>query len=95
MVTKQLKKIPNWKCPGPDGVQGYWLKNVTELHKRMADQFNGLLNNGVEIPTWMTTGKTVLCLKGPTKGSAVDNYRPITCLPLMWKLMTGILSNVL
>ena len=95
MVTKQLKKIPNWKYPGPDGVQGYWLKNFTELHKRMADQFNGLLNNGVEIPKWMTTGKTVLCLKDPSKGSAVDNYRPITCLPLMWKLMTGILSNVL
>ena len=95
MVTKQLKKIPNWRCAGPDGVQGYWLKNFTELHKRMADQFNGLLNNGVEIPKWMTTGQTVLCLKDPSKGSAVDNYRPITCLPLMWKLMTGILSNVL
>ena len=31
----------------------------------MADQFNSLLNSGVEIPKWMTTGKTVLCLKDP------------------------------
>ena len=61
----------------------------------MADQSNGLLNNEVEIPEWMTTGKTVLCLKDPSKGSAVDNYRSITCLPSMWKMMTGILSNVL
>ena len=30
--------------------------------------------------------KTVLCLKDPSKG----NYRVISCLPLMWKLMTGI-----
>ena len=74
MVTKQLNKIPNWKYPGHDGAQGYWLKNFMELHKRMADQFNGLLNNRVEIPEWMTTGKTVLCLKDPSKGSAVDNY---------------------
>ena len=22
MVQKQVKKIPNWKSPGPDGVQG-------------------------------------------------------------------------
>ena len=43
----------------------------------------------------MTTGKTVLCQKDPVKGVAVDNYRPITCLPLMWKLLTGIISNLL
>ena len=41
----------------------------------------------------MTTGKTVLCQKDPQKGNAVDNYRPISCLPLMWKLMTGIISE--
>ena len=43
----------------------------------------------------MTTGKTVLCQKDPSKEIAVENYRPISCLPLMWKLMTGIISNVL
>ena len=41
----------------------------------------------------MTYEKTVLCLKDPEKGSAVDNYRPISCLPLMWKLLTRILAN--
>ena len=42
---------------------------------------------------WMTFGKTVLCQKDPAKGSAVDNYRPISCLPLMWKLMTGMFAE--
>ena len=41
----------------------------------------------------MTFGKTVLCQKDLAKGSAVDNYRPISCLPLMWKLMTGMLAE--
>ena len=27
------------------------------------------------------------------KGSAVENYRPITCLPPMWKLMTGTIAD--
>ena len=27
------------------------------------------------------------------KGSAFDNYRPISCLPLMWKPMTGMLAE--
>ena len=29
----------------------------------------------------------------PQKGSAVDNYRPLSCLPMMWKLMTGMLAE--
>ena len=26
-VRNQLKKMPNWKAPGPDEIHGYWLKN--------------------------------------------------------------------
>ena len=26
-VQNFLSKILNWKAPGPDGVQGFWLKN--------------------------------------------------------------------
>ena len=43
MVVKQSRKIPNWKCPGPDRVQGYWLKNFTALHERIADQLNDMI----------------------------------------------------
>ena len=48
------------------------------------------INNCMDIPKWMTTGKTILCQKDSGKGNAVDNYQPILCLPIMWKLMTGI-----
>ena len=27
------------------------------------------------------------------KGNAVDNYRSISCLPLLWKLLTGIIAK--
>ena len=27
IIKEQVKKIPNWKSPGQDGVQGYWLRN--------------------------------------------------------------------
>ena len=93
MVTAQAKKIPNWKVPGPDGVQGYWIKKLTVLHDRIAEQMNEMINSRVPIPVWMTTGRTVLCQKDPQKGNVVDNYRPISCLPLMWKLMTGVIAD--
>ena len=32
-ITKQCKKIPNWKAPGLDGVQGYWIKKITSCHQ--------------------------------------------------------------
>ena len=90
-VTKQCRKISNWKAPGKDGVQGFWLKKLTNIHKRIAQQFNLVLEGTV--PEWMTYGRTVLCQKDPTKGTLVDNYRPITCLPLMGKLFTGIIAD--
>ena len=40
------------------------------------------------IPDWMTKGKTTLIQKDPTKGTAPNNYKPITCLPMMWKILT-------
>ena len=27
------------------------------------------------------------------KGNVTSNYRPITCLPLMWKLLTGVIAD--
>ena len=54
---------------------------------------NDLINNRVTTPVWMTTGRTVLCPKDQERGSAVDNYRPISYLPLAWKLMTGIIAD--
>ena len=32
-------------------------------------------------------------MKDKTKGTELTNYRPITCLPLMWKLFTTILAD--
>ena len=49
-----------------------------------------MINNRMDIPKWITTGKIILCEKDPDKGNVVDNYQSISCFPLIWKLMTGI-----
>ena len=95
MMKNKVRKLPNWKAPGPDGVQGYWLNNLPSLHDRNVRQMNYMTNNNKDIPDWLTKGRTVLCQKDPQKGDAVENFRPISCLPLMWKLMTGIISDVM
>ena len=37
-VTKQCRKMPNWKAPGKDCVQGYWIKNLSKFHEQIAVQ---------------------------------------------------------
>ena len=44
---------------------------------------------GAQVPEWMTKGKTTLIQKDPSKVTAPNNYRPITCLPMMWKILTA------
>ncbi|XP_068240908.1 uncharacterized protein [Palaemon carinicauda] len=41
----------------------------------------------------MTTGKTSLIQKDKSEGNIASNYRPITFLPMMRKLLTGIISE--
>ena len=50
-----------------------------------------MINNRVAVPNWMTYGKTYLCQKDQSKGNAVDNYRPISCLTVIWKLLTRVI----
>ena len=91
-LKNQLRKVSNWKAPGPDGVQGFWMKKITNLHERMITQLNNIMQTG-EVPKWMTVGRTVLCVKDESIGNAADNFRPISCLPIMWKILTGVLSD--
>ena len=41
----------------------------------------------------MVTGRTVLIQKDSAKGTEASNYKPIACLPLMWKLLSGIFGD--
>ena len=43
----------------------------------------------------MVTEKTLLCIKEIQKGNLVSNFRAITSLPLIWKLLPGILDEEL
>ena len=45
------------------------------------------------VPSWLTRGRTSLLQKDKSKGNVASNYGPITCLPLMWKLLTGLIAD--
>ena len=88
LLKTTLKRISNWKAPGHDGIHGFWFKKFTSTQDRLALEMNRCLQ-GAQVREWMTKGKTTLIQKDPSKGTALNNYRPITCLPMMWKILTA------
>ena len=88
LLKTTLKRISNWKAPGHDGMHGFCFKKFTSIHGRLALEMNRCLQDAY-VPEWMTKGKTTLIQKDPSKGTAPNNYRPITCLPMMWKILTA------
>ena len=82
----------NWKVPVPDFVQGFWLKNFKSIQGKLRRDLQKCLENG-NISMWTTKERTILMQKDKEKGKAGSNYRPITWLPLVWKLRTGIIAE--
>ena len=68
MVKKQIKKIPNWKAPDPDGVHGYWFKSISAVRPVLAALLNEDPQSG-HVPEWLTSGKTVLIVKIKTRAT--------------------------
>ena len=87
-----LGRMLNWKSPGPDLVQGFWLKNFISLHDRVRLQLKECFDSRC-LPSCLTRGKTSLLQKDKSKGNVASTYGPITCLPLMWKLLKCAIAD--
>ncbi|CAK1595297.1 unnamed protein product [Parnassius mnemosyne] len=89
-VAEAVRRAPNWKSPGLDGLHHYWLKGFVVCHAVLARQFQEALDQK-SLPSLFTTGITHLV---PKDRDTIDpsKYRPITCLPTIYKTLTSILS---
>ena len=81
-ITWYLSKTHNWKSPGNDQIQNYWLKAFPTTHRHIAKNFNAIIEEPEKAPDWLTTGITYLIPKSG-ESKEVRNYRPITCLTTM------------
>ena len=66
----------------------FGFKTVTSIHDRLAFEVSWCQEEA-NIPECMISRKTTLIQKPTTKVTIPSNYRPITCLPLMWKTLTS------
>nr|XP_034831559.1 uncharacterized protein LOC117988518 [Maniola hyperantus] len=89
-VAGAVRRAPNWKSPGPDGLHHYWLKGFSVCHATLARQFQEALEQRA-LPSLFTTGITHLAPKS-TDTTDPAKYRPITCLTTIYKTLTSVLS---
>ena len=60
----------------------------TSIHDRLTIEMNRCLKEK-DIPEWMIKIRLPCSKVDPEKGTCPNNYRPIMCLPMMWKILTA------
>ena len=91
-VQQALRSLKNGKAAGPDGITGELLKSCgDETCKTLADLFTRCLKQR-SIPTSWKNAKVIILYK---KGDQEDlqNYRPISLLSIIYKLLTKIITK--
>ena len=81
-VAEALRTTLNWKAPGRDQIPNFWLKQLTATHRHIA----------AKIREWLTAGVTFHIPKNENTENP-KNYRPVTCLPTMYKHITSVISR--
>jgi hypothetical protein len=87
-----IQKTHNWKTPGIDHIHNFWYKRLTSVHERLTELINQNVRNPHIFPDFLTEGKTYIKPKNEQTQNPA-NYRPITCLPTLYKIITSIIAN--
>lgn len=82
----------NCRVSGTDLFKGYQPKKVNSLHEKLSEQHQYYRNGGI-VTDWIRRAETIHITKYLSKVNVASNYRSITCLPLVCKLSTGIISE--
>ena len=78
---------------GKDKITNFWLKNLCGIHEGLAIVNLEMIIKELPLPTWLVEGRTILIPKNKNPGAS--KHRPITCLNVMYKAITGTIKELL
>ena len=91
-VKPALTKSQKWKSPGIGKVPYFWLNALSSSHFTFTRLSNEIMKNPEKGPKWMCQEATYLLAKS-NETKDPKNYRPITCLSTIYKLLTSVLTD--
>ncbi|XP_064292512.1 uncharacterized protein LOC135310067 [Plodia interpunctella] len=91
-IKKNTVHLHNWKAPGVDKIHNFWYKKLHVLHRPIAKTFTNIFQGMENIPQFVTKGITYMLPKG-SHTKQPSKYRPITCLPTIYKILTSVISS--
>ena len=87
-----MTRAAYWKPPGPDRLPNFWIKQFKSLHKSMAEAYSEIIKDPKQTLDWLVEGTTNLLPR--KEGTWIpQNYRPITCLPTTFKILTSVIID--
>lgn len=90
-IKEVIKTSSNWKAAGIDHIHNFWYKRFKSTHSHLLRHLNGFLKNPDTLPGFMTQGITYLLPKDDSTENPAK-YRPITCLPAVYKILTSCIA---
>jgi len=86
-MHEALRRTPNHKAAGSDEVPGLVIKHMPPpFLETLHLLFRALDKTGITLPSWLQSHTILLYKKGyPAR---LDNYRPITLVNAIYKLLT-------
>jgi hypothetical protein len=78
------KNVHEWKARGVDNLHSYWFKQLTCSHSLLAKHFNKFIKEPQNMPNFFKQGITYMKPKDSDTANP-SKYRPITCLPTVYK----------
>jgi hypothetical protein len=90
-ITQVTKHTHSRKTTGIDNLHNFWLKKFTCTHSLLAKHFNNFIKQPQNIPDFLTQGITYMKPKD-TDTTNPSKYRPITCLPTLYKIFTACIA---
>ena len=68
---------------------------LSKLHHCTTDCVPDVLSGKSNFDAQLMQGKTTLIMKNPKRGEMPSNFRPITCLPTIWKVFSFLVSEII
>ena len=91
-LKKALRKSQIWKSLIIDKALNFWLNTSDSIRRNITNCFNRAVKNPETNPKWFTQGIAYLSPKS-NETNKPKNYKPIRCLPTMYKMLTSIITG--